>query len=128
MVRLVLLASIVLAALASSAVLLAWPGDRGEIVGGAVQIPTGRTAVEWRYQRYGLLKYVTVIEHCGTHEPRGWSTHFNRPRAVLTGALVATIWAATLMLLLRRRGGRNRNAEKPPSRGAAVSPHERIAK
>jgi len=94
---------LVLAGLALTANLLAWPRERWELVGGAVLVETYRTSVQTQYRVYGSLKYLTVMEHCGTSEPHRWSIHLDPPRAWLTFGLTVSMWFAIVRLALRIR-------------------------
>jgi hypothetical protein len=103
MVRRRLQVSILLACLALTALFLAWPREGWEVTGGSVEVRTKRSAIETQYRVYGLMKYLTVMEHCGIDEPYRRSIHLDRPRAVLTGALTVTVWTAFLKLAFRHR-------------------------
>lgn len=94
---------LVLAGLALTAILLAWPRDRWELVGGAVLFGTNRTSKETQYRVHGLLRYLTVMEHCGTAEPHRWSIHLDPPRAWLTFGPAVSMWFAIVRLALRIR-------------------------
>jgi len=103
MARRLLQVSILLAGLGLTALFLAWPRERWEITAGSVEVRTKRSSIETQYRVYGLLRYLTVMEHCGIEESQRSSIHLDRPRAVLTGALIVTFWTAFVGLSFRRR-------------------------
>ena len=96
MPRFISVTFILLAGLAMTAVLVAWPRGRWDLTGGAVRIDGPGSAVDTGYSHYGLLNYLTVIEPRGSDQPGGWSVDLDPLRTGLTVAIFVAIWAMVI--------------------------------
>lgn len=94
MVRSVLLTLMVLAGLALTAALLAWPGRSEVWSAGGVSVSGGMTAIYTKYRYYGLLDYLAVREELGFSQSGGKYLDLDPQQTFLTGLLVVSIWAA----------------------------------